>query len=225
MIKLIIFSSLLFNLTACSTVVTEVDKNVETDKKVAEQIKPVKKQIYSGYKQESKTSSVPPIVQLRSQISHETQVPVRHNKTPTTAQQIIRQKSQVAEKRKVKNRQARSVSQKNRKIKRINSSISAKQKITRGQATWYSVKEHGKKTVSGSVYDLYGMTAAHATLPLLTRVKVKNVRTGRSVIVTINDRLSGENVLIKLSYHAARKLNLLKKRNQTVEMRVLGIRN
>jgi len=90
---------------------------------------------------------------------------------------------------------------------------------TKGKAIWYSVQEHGKKTASGEVYDLYDMTAAHANLPLLSKVKVKNVRTGRSVIVTINDRLAeNDDAVIKLSYHAARKLKLLKKPKQIVEI-------
>ena len=33
-----------------------------------------------------------------------------------------------------------------------------------------------------------GLTAAHKTLPFGTRVRVTNVKTGRSVVVTINDR-------------------------------------
>jgi hypothetical protein len=33
-----------------------------------------------------------------------------------------------------------------------------------------------------------GLTAAHKTLPFGTRVRVTDVKTGRSVVVTINDR-------------------------------------
>jgi rare lipoprotein A len=33
-----------------------------------------------------------------------------------------------------------------------------------------------------------GLTAAHKTLPFGTHVRVTNVKTGRSVVVTINDR-------------------------------------
>jgi len=91
--------------------------------------------------------------------------------------------------------------------------------LVKGRAIWYSVQEHGKKTASGEVYDLYDMTAAHASLPLSSKVKVRNVLTGRSVIVTINDRLStNDDAVIKLSYHAARKLKLLKKQESIVEV-------
>ena len=41
---------------------------------------------------------------------------------------------------------------------------------------------------TGQQYDPMGLTAAHRTLPLGTRVKVTDAATGRSVDVTINDR-------------------------------------
>jgi rare lipoprotein A len=79
------------------------------------------------------------------------------------------------------------------------------------------------KTASGEVYDLYNMTAAHATLPLHTRVRVKSLRTGKTVIVTINDRLSDNRGLIKLSYYTARRLGLLNTSAPEVEVR--GLKN
>ena len=94
--------------------------------------------------------------------------------------------------------------------------------ITQGIATWYKRSEHGKRTSSGQIYDLYGMTAAHATLPILTQVKVKNLRTGRSVIVTVNDRLNDKYAVIKLSYWAARHLRLTKRHSQKIE--VVGLK-
>jgi rare lipoprotein A len=94
--------------------------------------------------------------------------------------------------------------------------------VARGSASWYSIAAHGAKTTSGQIFNLYGMTAAHATLPLLTQVKVKNIRTGDSVVVTINDRLDEERVLIKLSYWAARRIGLDKKTSQLLEVRGLS---
>ncbi|MBI4273569.1 MAG: hypothetical protein HY659_02560 [Rhizobiales bacterium] len=41
---------------------------------------------------------------------------------------------------------------------------------------------------TGEKYDPYGMTAAHRSLPLGTRVKVTDPKSGKSVVVTINDR-------------------------------------
>ncbi|MDM8560135.1 RlpA-like double-psi beta-barrel domain-containing protein [Candidatus Parabeggiatoa sp. HSG14] len=95
--------------------------------------------------------------------------------------------------------------------------------VARGHASWYGIEEHGIKTASGQIYDLYGMTAAHPNLPLLAQVKVKNLRTNRSVIVTINDHLVENNALIKLSYQAAHRLGLVKRPSQLVEVRGLPV--
>ncbi len=101
------------------------------------------------------------------------------------------------------------------------SPIDSRNYMARGVATWYGVKAHGIKTASGQIYDLYGMTAAHASLPLNTRVRVKNLKTGRSMTVTINDRLYSHTAIIKLSYWAARHLGLTKRPSQKVEVRVV----
>lgn len=57
-----------------------------------------------------------------------------------------------------------------------------------GTASWYGPGLHGRKTASGERFNQYGLTAAHKTLPLGSRVKVTNLANGRSVIVKINDR-------------------------------------
>ncbi len=57
-----------------------------------------------------------------------------------------------------------------------------------GIASWYGKKFHGQRTSSGEVYDMYGMTAAHPTLPIPSYVRVSNQQNGRSVIVRVNDR-------------------------------------
>jgi rare lipoprotein A len=93
--------------------------------------------------------------------------------------------------------------------------------VARGSVTWYGIEEHGAKTASGQVYDLYGMTAAHASLPLNTRVNVKNLKTNRSIVVTVNDRLYDDRKLIKLSYWGAHRLGLVKRPSQKVEVRVI----
>jgi rare lipoprotein A len=56
-----------------------------------------------------------------------------------------------------------------------------------GGASWYG-REGGNVTATGARYNPGGMTAAHRTLPFGTRVRVTNLRNGRSVVVTINDR-------------------------------------
>ena len=77
----------------------------------------------------------------------------------------------------------------------------------RGVASWYGRKFHGHKTAIGERYDMYGMTAAHPTLPLPSYARVTNVKTGQSVIVRVNDRGPFlNNRVIDLSYTAASKL-------------------
>jgi len=80
----------------------------------------------------------------------------------------------------------------------------------RGLASWYGTKFHGKRTSSGEPYDMYGMTAAHKTLPLPTYVEVTNLANDRTVILKVNDRGPfHDERLIDLSYAAAAKLDIL----------------
>ncbi len=92
----------------------------------------------------------------------------------------------------------------------------------RGLASWYGTKFHGKRTSSGEPYDLYGMTAAHKTLPLPTYVEVTNLDNDRSVIVKVNDRGPfHSNRIIDLSYTAAHKLGIISKGTGRVEVRAI----
>ena len=77
-----------------------------------------------------------------------------------------------------------------------------------GRASWYGKQHHGRITASGETFDMYGLTAAHAALPLGTRLLVTNVANGRAVVVRVNDRgpVRGDRVL-DLSYGAARALH------------------
>lgn len=86
-----------------------------------------------------------------------------------------------------------------------------------GIATWYGRKYHGKPTSSGEVYDMYGMTGAHKTMPIPSYARVTDTKTGKSVIVKINDRgpfFPGR--VIDLSYAAAAKLGFAGKGSTTV---------
>lgn len=79
-----------------------------------------------------------------------------------------------------------------------------------GYASWYGRDFHGRSTACGEPFDMYAMTAAHKILPIGTHVKVTDKRTGRSIIVRINDRgpfVAGR--IIDLSYEAARALGIL----------------
>lgn len=76
-----------------------------------------------------------------------------------------------------------------------------------GIASWYGSDFQGQETTSGEPFNMYGLTAAHRTLPLGTRVRVTNLLNQRSVVLRINDRgpVPRERV-IDLSYAAARDL-------------------
>ena len=79
-----------------------------------------------------------------------------------------------------------------------------------GIASWYGGKRwQGRRTTSGERYDENQLTAAHASLPLGSRVRVVVARTGRSVVVTINDRPGTRSRVIDLSRAAAEKLGIL----------------
>lgn len=81
-----------------------------------------------------------------------------------------------------------------------------------GEASWYGTKFHGQKTANGELYDLYGMTAAHKTLPLPTYVQVTNLANDRKVVVRVNDRGPFySSRIIDLSYAAAKKLGFAEK--------------
>lgn len=77
----------------------------------------------------------------------------------------------------------------------------------RGIASWYGKKFHGRLTANGEVYNMYGISAAHKTLPLGSVCRVTNIRNGNSIVLRINDRgpFIGERI-IDLSYGAAKKL-------------------
>lgn len=95
----------------------------------------------------------------------------------------------------------------------------------RGIASWYGKRYHGQKTSSGEVYDMYGMSAAHTTLPLPSYARVTNPQNGRSVIVRINDRGPfHSDRLIDLSYAAAYKLRLTDKGSGLVEVEAINPR-
>ena len=94
--------------------------------------------------------------------------------------------------------------------------------VERGVASWYGPDFHGHNTSSGEVYDMYGMTAAHRTLPIPCYARVTNLGNGRSIIVRINDRGPFvANRIIDLSYSAATRLDIVRTGTAFVELRTL----
>ena len=80
-----------------------------------------------------------------------------------------------------------------------------------GLASWHGgARWHNHMTASGARYNENELTAAHASLPIGTRVIVAvNNGSGRSVVVTINDRPGTHRRVIDLSREAARQLGIM----------------
>lgn len=98
----------------------------------------------------------------------------------------------------------------------------SKRYVASGTASWYGTKFHGQNTANGEVYDLYGMSAAHKTLPLPSYVRVTNLDNNKSVILRVNDRGPFySDRIIDLSYAAAKKLGYAE--TGTARVKVEGI--
>lgn len=94
--------------------------------------------------------------------------------------------------------------------------------VASGTASWYGTKFHGQNTANGEVYDLYGMSAAHKTLPLPSYVRVTNLDNHKTVILRVNDRGPFySDRIIDLSYAAAKKLGYAE--SGTARVKVEGI--
>ena len=87
----------------------------------------------------------------------------------------------------------------------------------RGVASWYGMKFHGRPTANGEIFDVYGATAAHRSLPIPTYVRVTNLENDRTVILRVNDRgpFHPER-LIDISYGAALQLGFAERGTATV---------
>ncbi len=89
----------------------------------------------------------------------------------------------------------------------------------RGVASWYGPGFHGRRTASGELFSMYGMTAAHRTLPIPSYVRVRNVSNGKEVIVRVNDRGPFHSArVLDLSYAAASRLGVTASGSATVEI-------
>lgn len=78
----------------------------------------------------------------------------------------------------------------------------------KGIASYYGRRHQGHRTASGTSFDKNALTAAHPWLPFGTKVRV-TADNGRSVVVTITDRLPSARRVIDLSLAAARVLGIV----------------
>lgn len=83
-------------------------------------------------------------------------------------------------------------------------------KVIRTHATWYGPGFHGRRTASGERFNRHALTLASRHLPLGTRVRVINVKTGKSAVARVNDRgpFGHRGVTADLSQALARKIGL-----------------
>jgi rare lipoprotein A len=93
-----------------------------------------------------------------------------------------------------------------------------------GKASWYSIKcNGGTRTASGQKLSNYANTAAHKTLPMGTKVRVTNLKNGKSEIVRISDRgpyITGR--IIDVTVGVAEKLGFKHSGVTTVKIEVVG---
>ena len=95
-------------------------------------------------------------------------------------------------------------------------------RIMKGVSSFYAEDFHGKLTANGEIYDMYGLTAAHKTLPLNTIVRVTNISNNKSLILRINDRgpyVKGR--ILDCSYGAAKKLDFVNDGTTEVKVEVI----
>ena len=93
----------------------------------------------------------------------------------------------------------------------------------RGLASWYGKDFHGRPTSSGEIYNMFGLTAAHKTLPLGALLRVTEIESGRAVRVKVNDRgpFVGDRIL-DLSFGAAQALGVVGAGIAKIEIEIVG---
>ncbi|OAG78641.1 Rare lipoprotein A precursor [Acetobacter malorum] len=83
-------------------------------------------------------------------------------------------------------------------------------RFQKGMASWYGGRFHNRRTSSGALFNKASLTAAHPTAPLGSKLLVTSEETGRSVVVTVNDRGPySHNRIIDLSQAAAARIGML----------------
>ena len=95
--------------------------------------------------------------------------------------------------------------------------------VLRGRASWYGSYFQGRRTSSGERYNRFAYTCAHKTLPFGTRLRVTNVKNGKSVVVRVSDRGPFRHQrILDLSELAARPLGIVECGAATVVAEVMA---
>lgn len=88
--------------------------------------------------------------------------------------------------------------------------VDTKTKPQVGNASYYAKCFHGRRTASGEVCDTRLYTAAHRSFPFGTIIRVTMVKTGKSVLVKVNDRGPfSRSRVVDISVAAAKQLGLI----------------
>jgi peptidoglycan lytic transglycosylase len=96
--------------------------------------------------------------------------------------------------------------------------LTPKKKVITGKASFYGGSDglDGQTTANGDTFDRHEHTAASRVIPLGSKAKVTNLKTGESTTVTITDRGPlARGRKIDLSKDAARDIGLTKKEGVT----------
>ncbi len=120
-------------------------------------------------------------------------------------------------------------SKKNNKVKYIPvtkaptlAEFDTSKKVYKGKSSYYGKDFHGKLTANGEIFDMYGITAAHRTMPLNTVARVTNLENDKSIILRINDRGPYvEGRILDCSYGAAKKLDFINSGTAEVKIQVI----
>jgi len=95
--------------------------------------------------------------------------------------------------------------------------------VLRGRASWYGSYFQGRRTTSGERYNRFQYTCAHKTLPFGTRLRVTNMKNGKSVVVRVTDRGPFRHQrIIDLSEAAAKPLGIVECGAATVVAEVVA---
>ena len=98
--------------------------------------------------------------------------------------------------------------------------------IQYGVSSYYADKFHGRRTANGEIYDMYGISGAHQTLPLNSIVKLTNLENNKELVMRINDRGPFiKDRIFDCSYGAAVKLSFISQGTAIVKVEVLEIGN
>jgi len=96
--------------------------------------------------------------------------------------------------------------------------------IQYGISSYYADRFHGKRTANGDIFDMYGISGAHQTLPLNSIVKVTNLENNKELIIKVNDRGPFiKNRIFDCSYGAAIKLGFVSQGTAIVKVEVIEI--